>query len=57
MHVTIDLLDNFMKLLKAFAGCGKLFPEIAMTENEGGQERKINRRPATEIRREMGGKT
>jgi hypothetical protein len=34
-HVTIDLLDNFPKLLKAFSGCGEQFYEIALTENEG----------------------
>jgi hypothetical protein len=37
---TIDLLDNFLKLLKAFSGSGK--HGIAMTENERGQERKTN---------------
>jgi hypothetical protein len=27
--VTIDLIDNFLKLLKAFSDCGKQFSEIA----------------------------
>jgi hypothetical protein len=34
-HVTIDLLDNFPKLLKAFSGCGERFYEIALAENGG----------------------
>ncbi len=37
----IELLDNFLKILKAFSGCGERFHEIAIRENGGGKERKM----------------
>jgi hypothetical protein len=37
----LDLLDKFLKILKAFSGCGERFHEIAKKENEGGKERKM----------------
>jgi hypothetical protein len=43
----VDLLNNFLNPLKLFSGCGERFHEIAMTENGGGKERKINGGEAT----------
>ncbi len=41
-HLIIDLLGNFLKLLKAFSGCTEWFHEIAKAEIGAGKERKIN---------------
>jgi hypothetical protein len=38
-HVAIDLLDNFVKPLKAFSGCGERFHEIPMMEDCKGLRR------------------
>jgi hypothetical protein len=45
-----------MKLLKDFSGSGKRFHKIAITENEGGHERKMGAGQLRQIRLEMGGK-
>jgi hypothetical protein len=45
--VMLDLLNNFLNLLKLFSGCGEQFHEIATTVNGGGKERKINGGAAT----------
>jgi hypothetical protein len=45
--VLVDLLSNFLNPLNLFSGCGERFHKIAMTENGGGNEKKINGRMAT----------
>ncbi len=46
--VTVDLLDNFMNILK-LPGYGERFHVIAMLGNGWGKERKTNGKPATLI--------
>jgi hypothetical protein len=46
----VDLLDNFLSPLKLFLAVASNFTQFAMMENGGGKERKINGRPAHQIR-------
>jgi hypothetical protein len=43
----VDLLRQFPESSSAISDCGERFHEIAITENGGGKERKINSGPAT----------
>jgi hypothetical protein len=45
----MELLDNFLNILKLFSGCGERFYKITMTENGWGKERKINNKLAMPI--------